>query len=299
MEKEKEPARSATGAPICAYRRSNSEYPPDFRAAMSSTILFIHGMFLTPKSWERWVKFFSSRGFRCLAPAWPFHEGEPAELRERVAAGLGELRLAMVFDHFAHLLRDEGAKPILIGHSMGGLVVQHLISRGLGAAGVCISSVAPNAMLSLDWGFFRNSAAIMNPLMGDKPFVMTVEGFHHNFCNTLTAQEAQEAYDAYVVPESRNVLRDSMGRVAHLDLDRPHVPLLFLAGEQDNIIPDELNRKNAEAYTHRESISDFQDFASRGHFICNEPGWQAPASFIEGWLEANVAGHDPIGFALR
>lgn len=266
---------------------------------MPTTILFIHGMFLNPRSWGPWMKFFGSRGFRCLAPAWPFHEGEPADLREHVPEGLGTLHLEAVIDHFSRIAGTEAEKPIVIGHSVGGLVAQHLVARGLATAAVCISSVAPNAMLSLDWGFFRNSVAIMNPLMGDKPFLMTAEAFHQNFCNTLAAEEAREAYDAYVVHESRNVLRDSMGRIGYLDVHQPHVPLLFIAGEEDNIIPDQLNRKNAEAYTDPGSISDFQDFASRDHFICNEAGWQAPASFIEGWIEANVAGHAPIGFALR
>lgn len=266
---------------------------------MSSTIVFIHGMFLTPKSWERWIAFFETRGYRCLAPAWPLHEGEAAILREQVPPGLGELGLDTVIDHFAQIAAGEADKPILIGHSMGGLIVQQLVARGLGTAGVCISSLAPNMMLSLDWGFFRNSVAIMNPLMGHKPFIMSVEMFHHNFCNTLTGDEARAAFDDFVVHESRKVLRDGMGHAGHLELNRPHAPLLFIAGERDVMIPDQLNRKNAEAYTDSGSISDFQDFAGRDHFICNEPGWQGPASFIEGWLEANVAGRAPIGFTLR
>ena len=266
---------------------------------MHATLLFIHGMFLNPKSWDRWVKFFEHRGYRCLAPAWPLHEGEPAELRAHVPPGLGELGLDAVIDRFAGIAAAQPEKPILIGHSLGGLIVQVLIQQGLGAAGVCISSVAPNKMLSLDWSFFRNSATILNPLMGDKPYLMTPEVFHQNFCNTLPADEAKEAYETYVTHESRNVLRDSMGRLGHVDLERPHPPLLFLAGERDHMIPDQLDRKNADAYTHRESIADFQDFSGRDHFICNEPGWQAPASFVEGWLAANVAGEAPIGFALR
>jgi pimeloyl-ACP methyl ester carboxylesterase len=154
-------------------------------------------------------------------------------------------------------------------------------------------------MLSLDWGFFKTSASVLNPLAGDHPYLMSPQGFYHNFANTVTEAEAFEAYTTYAVPESRNVLRDSMGKAGHVDLARPHPPLLFLGGDRDHIIPDKLNRRNAEAYTDGDSISDFQDFAGRGHFICNEPGWQSVASLVEGWLAANVLGDAPIGFRLR
>jgi pimeloyl-ACP methyl ester carboxylesterase len=266
---------------------------------MQPPLLFIHGMFLNPKSWDKWLGFFQHRGYTCEAPAWPLHEGNPAELRERVPPGLGELGLEAVVDHYAGIASAAPQAPVLIGHSMGGLIAQLLLSRGIGRAGVCLSSVAPNRMLSLDWSSFKNSAAILNPLMGDQPYRMTPAEFHENFCNTLTLEEAQTAYHEYVVHESRNVMRDSMGRLGHIDLDRPHPPLLFVAGDRDQIIPDKLNRRNAEAYTHSESISDFQDFAGRSHFIHQEPGWQAVASFLEGWLAANIAGEAPIGFTLR
>jgi pimeloyl-ACP methyl ester carboxylesterase len=270
---------------------------------MAPTLLLIHGMFLTPKSWDPWVRFFEHRGYRCLAPPWPFHEGEPAELRAHPPAGLGELQLDSVVHRFAAaaaaVSAADGERPVLIGHSMGGLVAQILVERGLGRAGVCISSVAPNRMLSLDWSFFKTNAAILNPLAGDHPYVMTPEVFQQSYTDALTDEEALAAFEQYAVPESRNVLRDSMGHWGHVDVTRPHAPLLFVGGDRDHIIPDTLTRRNAEAYTHAGSISDFQDFSGRGHFICHEPGWQTVAAFIESWLTANVEGRAPIGFTLR
>ncbi|HKB91055.1 MAG TPA: alpha/beta hydrolase [Opitutaceae bacterium] len=258
---------------------------------MSSSILFVHGMFLNPKSWEHWVPFFEDRDFLCGAPAWPFHEGEPGELRRDIPAGLGRLSLATVVERYAEIVSAEAEPPILIGHSMGGLIVQLLIARGLGSAGVCISSVAPNAMLSFDWSFFKNSVSIMNPLKGNDPYIMTEEGFRESFCNTMTEDEAARAYARYAVHESRNVMRDSVGKAGSLDLDKPHRPLLFLAGDQDQIIPSSLNKKNAEAYTDSSGIADFVEFKGRGHFIYGQPGWEEIAADINGWVNHRVRAH--------
>lgn len=253
-----------------------------------NTIIFVHGMFLTGKSWEHWLPFFAQRGYECLAPSWPLHDGEPSELRANVPPGTGELSLDHLVDHFAAVARGQANKPILIGHSLGGLVAQKLVERDLAAAAVCISSVAPNAMLSFDWSFFKNAAQIANPIKGDSPFEMTEEGFYANFCNTMTKEENARAYHRYAVHESRNVLRDAMGKAGRIDLDRPHAPLLFIAAENDAIIPDKLNRKNAEAYKDKNSRSDFREFAGRGHFICGQAGWEEIAEYAATWLERSA-----------
>jgi pimeloyl-ACP methyl ester carboxylesterase len=251
---------------------------------MHRSVLFIHGMFLNPKIWEDWIRFFEKKGYRCNAPAWPCHEGEPADLRAHIPPGLGKLSLEEVTREIASAARAELTPPILIGHSMGGLIVQRLLSQGLGAAGVCISSVAPNDMLSFDWGLLKNSTPIMNPLKGDSPYEMTPEGFHKYFCNTMPKVESDSAFQGYVVHESRNVMRDSLGKAGQVDTEKPHPPLLFIGGEKDAIIPPELNKKNAEAYTDRRSLCEFHEVPGRGHFICGQNDWEEVAKFIADWL---------------
>ena len=103
------------------------------------------------------------------------------------------------------MISELDEKPIVIGHSVGGLIVQILSERNLISAGVCISSVAPNAMLSFDWGFFKNSAMITNPLKGDQLFPMDEKSFHDSFCNTMTMEESNAAYEKYALHDSRNV----------------------------------------------------------------------------------------------
>lgn len=251
-------------------------------------IIFIHGMFQNPKSWDKWRVFFTAKGYNCMAPAWPYHEGDPMDLRANPDPHLGDLRLQEIVDEFTAIASGV-SDPILIGHSVGGLVVQLLINKGIGAAGVCIDSVAPNAMLAFDWGFMKNSALIANPFKGNAPFEMGLESFHNSFCNTMTMQETMDAYQEYATHDSRNVLRDCMGEAGYIDLEIPHAPLLFISGEKDEIIPPELNEKNANAYTDPESVTFFQEFPNRGHFICGQPGWEEVAESIAGWLEQQTA----------
>ncbi|MBP1652955.1 MAG: hypothetical protein H6Q26_3112, partial [Bacteroidetes bacterium] len=152
----------------------------------SKTILFIHGMFQNPKSWSHWVDFFTERGYTCLAPPWPLHEGDPVSLREQPPAGLGELSLDTVVKAMEKVVATLAEKPVAIGHSVGGLIVQLLSEKNLIAGGVCIDSVAPNAMQTFDWGFFKNSTLIANPFKGDHPFIMDEQSFHESFANTMT-----------------------------------------------------------------------------------------------------------------
>lgn len=254
---------------------------------MKNTILFIHGMFQNPKSWTNWVTFFKARDYECIAPAWPLHEGEPADLRSFPPDQLGDLELQDVINLMQDIAGSVEGKLIIIGHSVGGLIAQLLVNRGFAKMAVAISSVAPNAMLSFDWGFLKNSILITNPFRDDSPFVMDPESFHSSFANTLSAEESEELWTKYAVNDSRNVLRDCMSEDGHIDLETPHAPLLFISGSGDEIIPPSLNQKNVEAYEDSNSITEFKEFPARGHAICIQPGWEEVAEYIATWLSNN------------
>jgi len=251
---------------------------------MKNTIVLIHGMFQNPVSWKNWISFFESKDYDVIAPAWPLHEGSPEMLRENPPIGLGELELDTIITSIETLICSLPEKPIVIGHSVGGLIAQILVNRGLAKIGVAISSVAPNAMVTFDWSFIKNAATIANPFKGDEPIYMDLETFHAAFANTLSEAQASLAYQQTATHDSRNVFRDCMGSSAHVDVDQAHAPLLFIAGEKDQICPADLNEKNAKAYSDESSVTDLKEFANKSHFICNEPGWEEVVSFIETWL---------------
>lgn len=248
------------------------------------TIVFVHGMFQNDKSWKSWVSYFEQLGYRCIAPAWPLHDGEPKALRENPPAGLGDLRLNQVIMKIEEVVTSLGEKPIMIGHSVGGLITQVLANQGLISLGVPIATVAPNRMLSLDWDFFKNAVQITNPLKGDQPMFMDLEAFQSSFCNTLDEEAAAAAYEATATHDSRNVLRDCMLKAGEVDLELPHVPLLFIGAEEDKIVPGKLVYKNSEAYKDRASVTAFKEFNNRSHFICGEPKWDDVAEYISEWI---------------
>lgn len=249
-------------------------------------IVFVHGMFQNPKSWENWESYFSGKGYECVVPAWPLHDGDPKSLRDNPPAGLGELSLDTIYSSIKSTVSSLD-KPIIIGHSVGGLIAQKLLAEGLVSGAIAISSVAPNAMLDFDWGFIKNSAIITNPFKGDEPVYMDAETFHGSFANTLSAEQAAVEFEKTATHDSRNVLRDCMGSSGKINLDRPHAPLLLVAGEKDEIIPADLVEKNSKAYDDASGIVGFQEFANRSHYICGEPGWEDVASYIENWLRDN------------
>lgn len=255
---------------------------------MKPKILFIHGMFLNPHSWDRWRTYFIDLGYECLAPPWPLHDGSPPDLRRNIPLGLGKLSLKDVYNHYLAVLANMNEPPVVIGHSLGGLITQKLASDGLIRAGVGICSVAPNRMLSFDWGFLRNSAAITNPFAGSDPYEMTPEEFHQNFANTLSEAESNVNYQKYAMHESRQVLRDIMGEEGQVDFQKPHVPLLFIGAEKDEIIPASLVKKNAHAYEDERSHHEYAEFSDRGHFICGEPRWQEVAERVANWLQSHL-----------
>ncbi|TKV42690.1 alpha/beta hydrolase [Sphingobium yanoikuyae] len=252
------------------------------------TIIFVHGMFQNPVSWQKWTSYFTEKGYDCVAPAWPLHAGNPVDLRESPPEGLGDLHLHEVIEAIEAQVRRYDL-PIMIGHSVGGLITQILLSRGLLSSGVAINSVAPNAMIDLDWGFIKNAAIIANPLKGNAPVLMDEKTFHRAFANTLSEAEAAAEFEATATHDSRNVLRDCMGEDGRIDLDAPHAPLLLIGGEEDQIIPAHLTEKNFKAYTDAASLTEFLPFAGRSHYICNEPGWQDVAEAAYQFIERNSA----------
>lgn len=256
-------------------------------------IVFVHGMFQNPKSWDKWIGYFGARGYACIAPAWPLHDGEPAALRQSPPAGLGELGLDAIYDSVRAVVSGLD-RPIVVGHSVGGLIAQKLLAAGLVSQAVAISSVAPNAMLDFDWGFIKNSAMITNPFKGDEPILMDTTTFHDGFANTMSEAEARLAFEETVTHDGRNVLRDCLGASGRIDLSSAHAPLLLIAGEEDQIIPADLVEKNFDAYKDGASITAFHTFAHRSHYICGEPGWEEVAGFVASWLEQSA----PAGVAL-
>ena len=251
----------------------------------SKTIVFIHGLFQNPLSWSSWKKYFEEREYICHTPAYPYHDGLPSDLRKQLNPDLGTLTFGQVVDSISDFIDTLPEKPILIGHSMGGLAVQKLIAINKGVAGVCIDSAPPKGIFTLTWSFLKANLPTINPLKGDSAFLPSVKWFQYAFCNTMTMEETADEYDEYVVPESRNIARSSTMNDGYIDFKKPHNPLLFIAGEKDHIVPSSLNNKNFRAYKDKNSTMHFMEFPGRTHYICGQKNWQEVAEYIYEWIK--------------
>jgi hypothetical protein len=193
-------------------------------------VVLIHGMYMNAHSWSPWVPRASARGFTCHTPSWPYHEGDPATLRTQVDPRLGRLTFGAITRHLKQVIDALPGRPALIGHSVGGLLVQKLLNDGYATAGVTISPAPPMGILSADHHFWRANFPHVNPFAGNRPIHMTPPRFHYTFCNTMSRADSDAALAEYVVPESRNVPRSTITPQARIRFGVPHVPLLFIAG---------------------------------------------------------------------
>lgn len=249
---------------------------------MSDTVLFVHGMFMTGASWARWTERFEARGHACLAPSWPGRDGAPAELRRAPDPALRALTLARVVEQYASVAKEQPSPPVLVGHSMGGLVVQILLSRGLGRLGVAIDSAPPRGVKSFALSHLRANAPVLWP--GSAPIVPTLASWKYAFWHTGGADEVRAAFDAEVVPESRLVGRGPLGPEGAVDFAAARPPLLMIAGELDTIIPASLNRANAARYDAKAAPTDLEVLPGRTHYLCGQPGWEEVADLALAWI---------------
>lgn len=252
----------------------------------SKTIVFIHGMYMTPLCWEGWISHFQAKGYQCTAPAWPGRDKPVDVLRKNQPdSQLGQLTLRAVIEHLVTLIQALDEKPTIVGHSMGGLIVQLLLGRGLAAAAIAIDSAPPQGVFTAKWSFLKSNFPHINPLAPQgQPVQMSFERFQYTFVNTLPLEEQRAAYEKYVVPESRRVPAESLTGVAHIDFKKPHPPLLLIAGSADNIIPASLNKSNHAKYQGSASITDFKEFPGRTHFIIGQKNWEEVADYVAAWL---------------
>ncbi len=253
----------------------------------TKSILFIHGMFMTSLCWENWVKYFEAKGFKVSAPNWP-GRGEPVKAlrKKHPDSNLGGLTLTKIVEHYAEFIGNHHENPIIIGHSMGALVTQILLNRGLGAAGIALDSAPPSGVFTTRWSFIKANLPMINPFISQNtPHLMSFKQFQYAFVNTLPFQEQEKAYARYVVPESRRVPRESLGHAGQIDFKKAHVPLLLTAGSLDNIIPASLNKTNHQKYNTSGSITDFMEFPGRTHFLIGQSGWEELADYCHVWLQ--------------
>jgi pimeloyl-ACP methyl ester carboxylesterase len=254
-------------------------------------LLLIHGAWLSARSWERFEEFFERRGYAASAPEWPRKEGDVEELRENeeAIAGLG---LSEIVDHYEQLIRGLDASPVLIGHSFGGLIVELLLDRGLGRAGVALSPAPPKGILLLPYSSLKAaSPALAHPSRWHGTVPLTLEEFTYGFVNTYSPEEAAAAYERYAVPETGQIFYEAGFANFHLHpptelhfKNGDRAPLLIVGAEKDHTVPASVSAAQYRKYEKSPARTEYLEFEGRPHLFVVGEGWEEVAEAIDGWL---------------
>jgi pimeloyl-ACP methyl ester carboxylesterase len=250
------------------------------------TVLFITGAFVGNNCWDDWRAYFEEKGYKTLAPAWPHKDDTPECLRNsQPNAAIASNRLAALTDHFAAIANQLPEKPVLIGHSIGGLIVQLLLQRGSGTAGVAIHSVPPKGIMTFKLSFLRAGWQALGFFTSTrKSYLMSFKTWQYAFANGMDFESQKDAYYRYAIPESKLVVRDTLSDAAKIDFGKTRPPLLLISGADDHSIPASLNYTNYKKYRKNHSVTDYRSFPGRNHLVLAQPSWKENADHILTWL---------------
>ena len=259
-------------------------------------VVFIHGAWLSARSWETFIDYFELRGFDASAPEWPRKDADVEELR-RSSEEIKGLGIAEIVDHYEAKINELDTPPVLIGHSFGGLIVELLLDRGLGQAGVAMSPAPPKGILVLPFSSLKAaSPALAHPSKWHGVVELTLEEFTYGFVNTFTPEAAAEAYERYAVPETGQIFYEAGFANFHLHpptevhfKSEDRAPLLIVGAEKDHTVPASVAEKQFKKYEKSSSETDYVEFEGRPHLMMTAEGWEEIAARIESWIEGVFA----------
>jgi|SRR4051812_17600564 pimeloyl-ACP methyl ester carboxylesterase len=257
---------------------------------MAPSIVLIHGAWVASGCWDSFKQRYEARGYDVLVPPWPFDDRPVRELRASPDPRLAKSGIPEIVDHYDRLIRALPEPPILIGHSFGGLFVQILLDRGLGACGVAINPAPPRGVLPGPTVFRAHLPFVLTPFAWRRVLTMSLARFRRVFLNTLPADAQFATYDAQAVPTAGRLFWDGLlTRGAKVNFKNPsRAPLLLTTGTLDRAVGAGMNRQNFRRYRGSASRTDFREFAGRSHWIIAEPGWEEVADACLDWAEAVI-----------
>ena len=257
-------------------------------------VVFIHGLWLHAASWGPWIDVFRDAGYEPSAPGWPGTPDsvEAARTSPESIAGKG---IDDVVDHYTDIIGDLPAKPIVIGHSFGGLIAQRLLSNGSAAAAVAIDPAPIRGVVYLPPSAVRvASIALRNPANRNRAISLTAEQFRYGFANAVSADEAATLYERWAIPSpgrplfeaaAANFQRHSPAKVDTRKADRG--PLLVTAGGRDHTVPPAISRATVRLYGKSHAVTDLRQFPDRGHSLTIDSGWREVADTSLSWIKGH------------
>lgn len=255
---------------------------------LTKTIVLVHGAWMTAESWENFRKPFEAAGYTVHTPTWPHLAGRTAaDLRANPPAELGRLTAGAIADHFGRFIETLPEKPLIIGHSMGGLVTQLLLDRGYGVAGVLLDP-GPVAGIIADPISLLAAAPVLSRWNAwNRTYTLSKKAFDAKFANTAPKAVRDEAYEKYMVPTSGRVFAQAATGIGiRIDARARKQPLLVTAAEHDRTVAPALSRKIFRKHKASAARTDFVEFQGLSHFLAGEPGYEKVAQYVIDWAKS-------------
>jgi non-heme chloroperoxidase len=244
-------------------------------------VAFVHGLWLLPNSWDRWVTMFEEAGFAAVTPGWP-DDPETVEEAKAHPEVFAHKSVGQIADYVDAIVSRLDKKPAVIGHSFGGLLTQIIAGRGLAAVSVAIDPAPFRGVLPLPISALRSAAPVLkNPANRSKAIPLTYEQFRYAFANAVDEDEAKELYEAYAVPGSGVPLFQAASAnlnpwtEAKVDTKNPERgPLLIIVGEEDHTVPPAIAKAAYKQQKHNEGVTEYLEIPGRGHALVIDNGWR-------------------------
>jgi pimeloyl-ACP methyl ester carboxylesterase len=252
---------------------------------MSKTIMLIHGAWLNADSWEGFKARYEAKGYTVVASSWPYDDRSPAELRASPNPALAKVGLNELINHYERLIRAQPEAPILIGHSFGGTVTQHLLDRGLGAVGVAIDPAPTSGVLG-GWETIKSTFPVFLS-WGSWGRVMTMSRrfFSMRFAQVVPPSQVDAMYDRYIVPTPGKIYWDGLinaaGKIRWNSAKR--APLLLIGGGIDLVAEAKLTKALFKKHKRAPAKTELKIYPNRAHWTCLQPGWEEVADFALDW----------------
>jgi len=265
---------------------------------MSSTtniktpLVLVHGLWLHAESWKPWIEFFHKNGYEAIAASWPGDADTPEATRRNAnaVAGYGVKEIA---DHISKQLKAFDKKPLAIGHSFGGLLVQNLLGRNLIAAAIAIDPAPIKGVSELPLSTLKSGFPVLgNPLNFSRAVSLTEPQFRFGFTNAVSEKEARELYAKYAIPGPGRPLfqaatatfnPNSATKVDVMNATRG--PLLLISGGEDHTVPPVLVKSTLKTYRKSTATTELKEFPGRGHSLTIDSGWRELAEYCLDWIK--------------
>ncbi len=247
-------------------------------------VVFVHGLWLLPSSWDRWAKLFEEAGYTALTPGWPDDPETAAEANAHPEV-MAHKTVGQVADHFDEVIRGLKKKPAIIGHSFGGLLAQILAGRGLSAATVAIDPAPFRGVLPLPLSALKSAWPVLgNPANRNRAVPLTYEQFRYAFANAVSEEEAKQLYETYAVPASGAPLFQAATANLNpwtevkVDTGNPERgPLLIVSGEKDHTVPWAIANASYKQQKDNPGVTEIVEIPNRGHALTIDSGWREVA----------------------